>query len=74
MPMSVAPHALQALALAECAGLPLYLSYTQGNISGENLPAVLGDPDEVILAVVNRRAALAIVHSSSTDAGCGGLL
>jgi hypothetical protein len=72
--MSLAPHSLQALALAEFAGLPPHLSYTQGTISGENLLEVLGDPDEVLLAVVHRRAAIAIVHSSSTDAGCGGLL
>jgi hypothetical protein len=72
--MILAHHPLQDLDLEELAGLPHHLSYTQGDISGEHLVAILGDPYEVILDIVNRMTAIAIVHSSSTVAGCGGLL
>ena len=69
-----AHHPLQDLALEELTSLPHPLSYTQGDISGEHLVAVLGDPYEMILDVVNRMTAVSIVQSSSTVAGCGGLL
>jgi hypothetical protein len=72
--MILAHYPLQDLDLEDLAGLPHHLSYTQGTISGEHLVAIFDDPYEVILDVVNRMTAIAIVHSSSTVAGCGGLL
>jgi hypothetical protein len=73
-PLSLAHPSLQELDLEELAGLPHPLSHTQGDISSEHLVAVLGDPYAVILTVVNRMTAIAIVQSSSTVARCGGLL
>jgi hypothetical protein len=73
-PRILAHHPWQALDLEKLAGLPPHLSYTQGNIAGAHFVAVCGDPYAVILAVVNRMTAIALGHSSSTVAGCGGLL
>src|SRR5262245_13722245 len=49
MHVILAHHPLQDLDLEELTGLPHHLSYPQGDISGEHLVAILGDPYEVIL-------------------------
>lgn len=72
--MILAHDPLQNLDLEDLACLPDQLSHAQRHITCEDLVAVLGDPDKVVLDVLNRVTAISILHSSSTVKECGGLL
>ena len=61
----LADDPLKDLDLEDVARLPDQLPHTQCDIACENLVAVLRDPDKVLLDVVDRMTAVAIVHSSS---------
>ena len=58
--------AFQNLDLEDFAGLPDEFPYTERDIPCQDFLAVFGHPDKMILDVLNRVTAIAIVHSSST--------
>jgi hypothetical protein len=66
-------HPLQNFDLEDVAGLPDQFPYAQRNVPGEDFVAGLGNPDKVLRDVINRVTAIAIVQSSSSVKGCGGL-
>src|ERR671931_509494 len=63
--MLLSDNPLKALDLEDFTRLPDQLPHTQCDIACEHLVAVLRDPDKVILDVVDRMTAVAIVQSSS---------
>ena len=71
--MILADDSLKDLDLEDFARVPDQRPHTQCDIAWEHLVAVLRDPDKVILDVVDRRTAVAIVQSSSPVAVSGGL-
>ena len=72
-PLILPDDPLQPCALEDCAGVPDQFPSTQRDVACQDFVAILGAPDKVVLDVVNRVTAIAIVQSSSTVKGCGGL-
>src|SRR2546427_4475161 len=64
--MILTHNPFEDLDLEDFAGLPDQFPYAECDIPCQDFVAVLGDPDKVVLDVVNRVTAIAIVHSSST--------
>jgi hypothetical protein len=62
------------LALEDLTSLPDQLPHTHRDVTSEDLVTGLGAPDKLVLDVVHGVTAVAILPSSSTVVGCGGLL
>ena len=63
--MILTHNAFQNLDLEDFAGLPDPFPHAERDVPSQDFLAVLRDPDTVILDVVNRVTAIAIVHSAS---------
>ncbi len=72
--MILAHYPVYDLDLEDFAGLPHQLPHPHRHIAAEDLITVFGNPDKVVLDVVNCVSAVSIIPSSSFLARLGGLL